>query len=139
MVIFSISCNNTENNSNQSKDNEVKKEDTKTETSLPDISGKYKMPENTCSFELIISKEKGEYSYNFKGKNGILDIFGKLSVSNDNGTTYVNFTLPESFSVKTVEGLLENNTITIQNYGNADNQFTIFEDCEDKYMEFIKN
>jgi len=136
MVFFSFSCNNTENNSSQGKDNEVKNEET--ETSLPDISGTYKMPVNTCGFELIITKENEEYSYNVKGNNGILDIYGKLSLSNQNGTIYVDFTLPESFSEKTVQGLLENNTITIQNYGNADNQFTIFEDCGDKYMEFKK-
>jgi hypothetical protein len=133
MVVFIYSCNNTENNN--SKKTEVK---VKIETSTYDISGSYKMPENTCGFELIITKEREEFNYNIKGKNGIVDIFGKISVNNENGASYVNLTLPESFSAKTVEGLLENNKITIQNYGNAGNQFTIFEDCEDKYMEFIK-
>ncbi|MBN2663427.1 MAG: hypothetical protein JXR68_07230 [Bacteroidales bacterium] len=138
MFAFCLSCGNSENNSNQIDDNEVKKENTVTETKLPDISGNYKMSENSCGFELIINKEGGEYSYNIKGGNGILDVFGAVSVNNVEGTNYVNFTFPESFSTQTVEGIFDNNTITIQNYGNADNQFHIFEDCDDKYMEFVK-
>jgi hypothetical protein len=134
LIIINYSCNNSNTNSSESNESEVK-----SEASITDISGKYKMPENTCGFELIVTNENGNYSYNIKGKDGIVDIYGKLTLSDESGATYVNFILPEMFPTKTTQGLLENNTITIQNYGNADNQFTLFEDCEDKYMEFIKN
>jgi len=67
-----------------------------------------------------------------------VDIYGKLAVSTTDGTTYVIFTLPESFTNKTAEGVLANNTITIQNYGNTMNEYHIFTDCDDKFMEFIK-
>jgi hypothetical protein len=134
LAIFLYSCD-----SSGSRTGAETNEELKTEISITDISGTYKMPENTCGFELTVTKEKDDYSYNIKSKNGIVDIFGKLTVSNESGTNYVNFTLPESFSEKTAQGLLENNTITIQNYGNAENQFTIFEDCDDKYMVFKKN
>lgn len=138
MVLFSFSCNDSENKDRQTKENELKVEDTKSENALPDVSGKYKMPEGTCGFELIITKEKEDYGYNMKGQNGIVDIYGKLTVSRENGADYLNLTLPEGFSSKSVQALFENNTITIQNYGNSMNDYHHFKDCDDKYMEFKK-
>jgi hypothetical protein len=137
-VVLVSSCQNSGNTENKTNTDSVKTESGVSSNSLPDISGHYKMGENTCGFELIITKGEGKYTYNIKGKNGIVDLFGDASVSNSDGTMSVSFTLPESFSSKTADGVYTENSITIQNYGNAENQFEIFKDCGEKYMEFKK-
>jgi hypothetical protein len=38
-----------------------------------------------------------------------------------------------------VSGLFNNDTIVIQNYGNAMNQYIVFSECGTKYIELVRS
>jgi hypothetical protein len=55
---------------------------------------------------------------------------GVYEITLENGETYVQF--------GEISGLYHNDTIDIQNYGNAMNEYTHFGSCGEKYISFIK-
>jgi len=135
LVLFlGVSCQNAE-----TEKKTATTEKTDQSADLPDLSGVYKLPENTCDLTLEIKSENNQFQYYFKGMNGIIDMTGTLIISKDADDYLVTFDGPiENNAPKTVQGLYKDNTITIQNYGNADQNFTIFSDCDVKYLEFKK-
>lgn len=133
IVASGFSCNNHKNNTNRIEERTAEQESSNAETKLMDNSKEYKMHDNTRFSELIIINENEPYNCNIKGKNAVVDIYENLSVDEQNGTTYSIFTCSQNFSKNRIEGLLENNTITIQDDGNADKQLIIFEDCDEKH------
>jgi len=138
MVLFSFSCKNSENKDNSSKENGANVENSKSDNSLPDITGYYRLPELGCNIALTIVKENGVLKYYFKGEH--LDLEGIAIVHVEEDIYYVTFDGPiGNTPPKTVSGQFKDNTITIQNYGNAMNNFHYFQDCVDKYLEFKKN
>lgn len=138
MVLFSFSCKNSENNDNSSEENGANVENSKSDNSLPDITGYYRLPELGCNIALTIVKESGVLKYYFKGEH--LDLEGIAIVHVEEDIYYVTFDGPiGNTPPKTVSGQFKDNTITIQNYGNAMNNFHYFQDCVDKYLEFKKN
>ena len=134
MVFMSVSCGNS---ASTEQSNEVNS--TEPEYNLPDLQGEYLLPAGGCDLKLIINKEKNDFDYAFQGMNGIIDMSGKIIFSLEGDSYRLNFDGPiENNPPKTVEGVFKDKTITIQNYGNADQKFTVFSDCQEKFLEFTK-
>ncbi|MCD8418584.1 DUF3828 domain-containing protein [Tenacibaculum finnmarkense genomovar finnmarkense] len=62
-------------------------------------------------------------------EQGSVKLKGKLKKIIDSGYSYYNF---ENF-----EGIYYNDTLDIENYGNAMNQFIRFQSCDEKYIHFV--
>ena len=137
MVIFGFSCSNSGNTENSSTDSTASAQKSEPASALPDISGVYKLPEGGCDLALTIKNENNVFKYNFIGEH--LDLEGIAIVNKVNDEIYVVFDGPiGNTPPKTVEALYKDNTITIQNTGNAQNNYQYFE-CSEKYLEFTKN
>ena len=136
IVIFSFSCKNVTNNTNSTNVKNSIAQKSQTKDSLPDISGVYNLPDGGCKLALTIKKEKNVFRYNFTGDQ--LDLEGTSIVSKLNEDIYITFDGPiGNTPPKTVEALYKDNTLTIQNDGNAQNNYHYF-DCDEKYLEFKK-
>lgn len=116
MLFFSISCKN----------------------SLPDISGVYRLPETSYDLVITFIKKPNGFRYYIKGQH--IDVEGDAIVSAEDSLYYVTFDGPTGGNnePKSLSGVYKDNTLTIQNYGNSQNEYIFFEDCPDKYMEFKK-
>ena len=139
MAILGISCQNSGKQKAPVKESIPEVQNQKPENSLPDITGVYRLPETHCDLVITFIKEANGFRYYIKGEH--LEGEGKAVVSSEQGEIYVTFDGPTGGNNKpnTLSGLYTNNTLTIQNTGNAQNQYTFFEDCPDKYLEFKKN
>ncbi len=136
LAFLGFSCQNSGNNS-QNNDNASDAQKQGTQAGTPDISGQYSLPENSCDLKLTITKENNAFRYFFKGLH--LDLEGTAILSSEDNTTYITFDGPiGNTPPKTVSGQYETNTITIQNYGNASNNYHFFPDCDEKYLVFTK-
>lgn len=134
MSVMGLSCNNSEN-TRQTK--EV--DNNEPIYNLPDLEGKYILPSEGCNITLTIKKDKNDFDYAFEGMDGIIDMSGNIIFSKEEDSYRITFDGPiENNAPKTVEAIFKDNSITIQNYGNADQDFTVFTDCEEKYLEFKK-
>jgi len=139
LFIFAISCNSTTKSSDskneETNSTEEKQEAVKNENTGTDYSGVYKATEEAaCDIVISIKKENNNYTYNLKTKS--IDFNGDLTITNDKGTIYFNFkgkidSDTDGFDAQFSEGLL-----TIENYGNAMNQYNIINDCDAKYIQF---
>lgn len=137
VVVFCVSCNNSGNSGNTEKTNIEKT--TETTIDLPDLAGTYELPADGCNLKLIINKVGNEFNYEFKGMNGIIDMSGNLIYNKEGDTYRLTFDGPiENNKPKTVEAIFQDKSITIQNYGNAEQNFTVFSDCQEKYLEFVR-
>ena len=137
MVFFGFSCSNSGNTENLSSDSTASVQKSEPVNSLLDISGVYKLPDGGCKLALTIKKENNVFKYNFSGEQ--LDLEGIAIVNKINEDVYVVFDGPiGNTPPKTVEALYKDNTLTIQNTGNAQNTYHYFE-CDEKYLEFKKN
>ena len=135
-----FSCKKDETKQIESKKNEStvietseKGKDTK--SLLNNFIGTFKA---TCDdgkeYILVISDEKKRFSYHLTGNN--LDATGTVSVKNSDTNTYLIF--QNASKGQDVEAALMDDSIVIQNSGNSMNPYQIFEDCDSKYIEFIK-
>ncbi len=104
----------------------------------PDYAGVYKLADSTiCNIVITIKKDKRGYTYKIRG-SGVKNS-GKLSVIKDDAEIYFVFTGTKRSGDKTaVEGAYSDGKITIQNTGNAMNQYICFKNCDAKYLEFIR-
>lgn len=137
MVVFCVSCNNgaTEKKSTEVKDPTAQNAQAK--TSLPDIAGVYRLPETGCDLVITFTKEGDGFKYFIKGNH--IDVEGKAIVADQEGDIYVTFDGPTGANTTNqLSGLYKDDALTIQNYGNADNKYNFFEDCQEKYLEFKK-
>lgn len=124
------------------------------------IAGTYKLNKETgCNLTIEISKSKGAYSYHFKSRTRTLK--GKVTFirSLEEKVVYINFNGIEwednrgdisrdgpddepketEYLPTSVEGLLSDDEIIIQNYGNAMNSYTKLGECSDeKYIHLKK-
>ncbi len=138
VLILSLSCSNTGNNNTSSEANADSLQNTKSDNSIPDISGYYRLPETGCDIALTITKENTEFKYYFKGTH--LDLEGVALINIEDSVCYITFDGPiGNTAPKTVSGQFKDNAITIQNTGNSINEYHYFKDCEDKYLEFKRN
>ncbi len=161
IILLIFSCkkvtkiSESKNTSNISK--ELKKEQIQTDKAtilIPkNIEGTYTNSEETeCNIKLIITKKGKEYFYQIKTDKRILN--GKISFCEniDEKESCLNFSgiewaenngqldengEPINDNLKLpigIEGTLNQNKITIQNYGNSMNNYIKLNDCEDKYI-----
>lgn len=157
-VLFLISCkdSNLEKDGNdqimiESKNLNVDKSNKDVEN----IAGIYTSSTtagDACNFSIEISESAGTYIYILKSsrkdKEGILLLEKSDSGGEQNilleGLKYDSYEGDKSsknapnIEMSGVSALLKDNSITIQNTGNSMNSFTIFKDCDAKYIELKK-
>lgn len=108
----------------------------------------------SCDISFEVTENDKEYSYTYTSKERTLT--GNVIVKEEDSETYITFEGIEWASYEgdvsngasdqtlekptTIEGLYskEDNSITIQNEGNAMNAYTVLDECSDKYMIFEK-
>lgn len=124
------------------------------------LTGTYTFSKETgCNLKIVILKDKGGYRYNFKSTTRSLQ--GKVTFirSLQEKSVYINFhgiqwaenrgdiskEDPDDSPTETeylpniLDGVLSDNEIIIQNYGNAMNYYTKLEECTDeKYIRLTK-
>ena len=81
---------------------------------------------NGCEIEIEI-KENEKYTIKIRGVEKKQGIY-KVSIEEEN--IYINF--------KNIQGMYYNDTIVIQNYGNAMNKYNYFNSCDKKYIYFVR-
>lgn len=87
----------------------------------------------TCEkgrFKIKIDKKDNSFNFNIlDGEKSISK--GKITIVKEETVTYI--------SLGEIEGILKDNTIQIQNYGNSVNEYSHFTQCDDKYLTFKKS
>jgi len=142
----------------------LKTTEAKVEPILSNIEGTYKtlvndsMDNSPCEVAVTIAKNNGAYIYelktkahNYKGNitfyrdieaSEIYITFKGIKWSEYNGDTSNPDKNPKTGKPKTimvdVEGAYTENVITIQNDGNAMNNYQVFAECERKYIRMVK-
>jgi hypothetical protein len=128
MVLVSCNSNKTENKTEQ-------KDSVKTEVAPAkaefDYSGKYVMTDKSvCDLVIEIQKKDNNFTYSSE------KVKGNIEIINQDKEVYLKFIAINGKSPKgDVEAKYENETLLIQNEGNAMNKFTIFNKCDAKYLE----
>ncbi|MCD1115993.1 hypothetical protein [Chryseobacterium turcicum] len=99
------------------------------------IVGNYKSTkESYCNPNMIINIKK-----NLKTNNYYFTIYkNKKRIDNGKLTIYTNDNDQRVFGMKKIAGIYTNDSIIIQNSGNAMNQYTNFENCNAKYLIFVR-
>ena len=105
---------------------------------IPDYSGIYKSSDpDACRIVITIKKNNKGYSYTINAAG--VRSSGWLTVEIDGDQTYMMFNGTLRSGDKTpVEASYSEKKITIQNYGNAINQYICFKKCDVKYIELVK-
>ncbi|MEI8203248.1 MAG: hypothetical protein WCH34_09570 [Bacteroidota bacterium] len=100
--------------------------------------GTYKSAaEGNCSIEITVTAQNDGCHYNIKTKKKTQEGLIKITKSNDE--VYFDFVGYKSSDKKQdVSAQFSNNSIVIENYGNAQNQYTNFSECDAKYIELPK-
>lgn len=130
------SCNNSNSEKNViPKDSLLKDIQNKKVYNEIDYTGTYHIVDkSSCDISIIISKNGNDLTY----KSGETE--GKVEVIQQDKETYLNFL---GFSGKSPEGDLEakyeNETLFIQNEGNAMNPYTHLKQCDAKFLELKKS
>ena len=90
------------------------------------ITGDYAPTESKCNIKLKIDTNN-HYDITINNKK---KYDGKVKISKEDGTTYLNFDI--------VSGIFDKDTIYIQNSGNSINPYWHFKECDEKYIHFVK-
>ena len=94
------------------------------------ISGTYILEScENSRFKIKINKIDDKYFYSIYDRKKIISR-GKVKIKKENNST--------SFMFGLIGGINEGKNITIQNYGNAMNEFIHFTQCDEKYLTFVK-
>ena len=95
------------------------------------LTGIYKNEPCNISIEIAKNTNKAKYFYKIVDNNQTKSQ-GYISSIKSNGEDgfYIKF--------KKIDGMYENGSIAIQNYGNSMNEYNHFEDCDSKYLKFDK-
>lgn len=103
-----------------------------------DYSGVYKITDpSVCSLSVTITRNDSGYFYTIDAAGDKSS--GELNIENESGDIYLNFTSTlRSGDEQPVTGIYSENSIIIQNYGNAMNSYTCFEKCDAKYLKLVK-
>lgn len=86
----------------------------------------------TCEngrFKISINKKGALYIYNILDREKSISK-GKIIILKEDNTIYLTF--------GKIEGILQDDSIHIQNYGNSMNKYKHFTQCGDKYLIFKK-
>lgn len=94
--------------------------------SSQNIAGDYFPAESKCRMSLKINL-KNEYNF---WSNRKLKLKGKVKVSREAQVTYLTF--------GHIGSIYHHDTISMQNYGNAMNDYIHFEECDAKYIHFVR-
>lgn len=95
------------------------------------LTGFYKNEPCNISIEITKNTNKTKYFYKIVDNNQTKSQGYISSIkSNGEGGFYIKF--------KKIDGMYENDSIVIQNYGNSMNEYNHFEDCDSKYLKFDK-
>ena len=95
------------------------------------LTGLYKNEPCNISIEITKDTNKTKYFYKIVDNNQTKSQGYISSIkSNGEGGFYIKF--------KKIDGMYENDSIVIQNYGNSMNEYNHFEDCDSKYLKFDK-
>ena len=120
------------------KQNEAVTGSAETATISADYSGVYKFSKEGKDFSLTITLTKGSDGYKYYLTGEHYDQEG-IAIIETHDETYLTFDGPiGNNKPKTVSGQIEGNVILIQNYGNSMNEYHFFVECDEKYMEFVK-
>lgn len=132
IALFLGSCNN-------SSDNKVSNSDTVVTTTISasptaDYSGSYKVTDkNVCDLTIEIQKNGDEFTYS-SGK-----IKGNVELIKSESEVYLKLIAMNGKSPKgDVEAKYEDQTLFIQNEGNAMNEYNHFKQCDAKFLELKK-
>ena len=105
-----------------------------------DYSGLYVADSSLCKISVNISKTDKGYTCVFK--EGNKEYTGTMALRKESDGMYCDFMIKFSNKDKDftdVGGYFEDNkTLTIQNQGNAMNQYDYFKSYDDKYLQLIK-
>lgn len=95
------------------------------------LTGLYRNEPCNISIEITKNTNKTKYFYKIVDNNQTKSQGYISSIkSNGEGGFYIKF--------KKIDGMYENDSIVIQNYGNSMNEYNHFEDCDSKYLKFDK-
>ncbi len=131
-----ISCNNSNSEKNiLPKDSILNAIENNKVYHEIDYTGTYTIVDKTsCDISITITKKGNDLTY----KSG--EIEGKVEIIQQDKETYLNFS---GFTGKSPEGDLEakyeNETLYIQNEGNAMNPYTRLKQCDTKFLELKKS
>ena len=126
---------------------------TETEKQIPplpkQIEGTYEFLDDYCKLLLTITKSKGEYLYELKGNDITYEGYVTFSRDLDDGLNYItlegipwksNLGMlsededPEEMPITGLDGIISDDRISIQNYGNSMNYYVKLGDCDVKYI-----
>lgn len=133
LTILLVGCNGKPQNQSQSQ---VLKDSLQVITT--DYSGVYKSNKIgvSCNLTITLIKETEGYKYLLTGEH--YDQEGKALIEKADAV-YLTFNGPVGNNKpNTVSGQIEENSILIQNYGNSMNEYHHFVECDEKYLEFVK-
>jgi len=142
VIIMAFSCNSSTTTTNETNTDVTKQTEKTTETNNstytgPDYSGIYKASDgNTCGITITVTKTNDGFNYNLKTPS--VDFNGKLNVNDQAGTLYFNFEGKIDDNTDGFSGQYNEGKLTFENYGNAMNQYQLFDDCDSKYIEFSR-
>lgn len=132
IVLFLSSCNNP-------SDNKLSKSDTTVAPTVQaqsgtDYSGTYRITDkNVCDLTIEIQKSGDHFSYS-SGKTK-----GDVEVIKSESEVYLKLIAINGKSPKgDVEAKYEDQTLLIQNEGNAMNEYNHFKQCDAKFLELKK-
>ncbi|PIF46644.1 hypothetical protein CLU96_3682 [Chryseobacterium sp. 52] len=90
------------------------------------IKGDYSTIDSKCKLNLKIAAN----NY-FVFDSGKKKVKGILKISKEDNILYIDF-------INGIGGMLQNDTISIQNSGNTVNEYTHFKECDEKYIHLVK-
>ena len=125
LTIVLMACNNNP------------KDDQSESTEIGKYLGNYTSQDDAC--DIRISVEKRDRLYEYQITTATLKSSGNLKIDTVNNGVYFRFTNLSSESESyTIQAQVYDDEFTIQNYGNAMNQFHHIKACDLKYITFIK-
>ncbi|HLP92451.1 MAG TPA: hypothetical protein VK168_00360 [Saprospiraceae bacterium] len=101
-----------------------------------DYAGSYYSDEKSCPMELHISLKNG--AYNYQWKSGKRSASGLALPKWSESGIFLLFKGLGNSGKSDVEGLFADNSIAIQNAGNAQNKYQIFKECDAKFIHLNK-
>lgn len=102
-----------------------------------EFTGIYKLDNNNCFIELLITSNKDDFHYRIKTNK--LEKEGRLEITkNENEVCFKFIGLFGTEPKEEISGQYMNKIIVIQNYGNEMNEFIRISECDMKYLELEK-
>ncbi|MCC7466090.1 MAG: hypothetical protein IT261_07470 [Saprospiraceae bacterium] len=101
-----------------------------------DYTGSYYSDDKSCAMTLQIALRNGAYAYEWKTARR--KVAGTMLLNRSESETYLVFKGLTGGGKQSVEALFSNNSIMVQNSGNAQNPYQHFNECKAKYITFTK-